>query len=333
MPAHNAEAHVQACVDSVMAQADAGVEVLLVDDASTDGTPALLQALAAQHGARLRLLRHASNRGVAEARNTLLDEARGSHVWFIDADDLITPTAMPRLRELLASADAPDLVFCDYRVLRETSSLKHRLRGEHHRRGFVGAPRQRMSGGPALLQGLLASGNVFCWTHVARRELWGQGAQGLRFPSGRTFEDMATVPHLMLRARSAWYEPQPWVLYRRHPASLSAQMSPGKVRDLSCSLAGLRDAALARWPDAPSHTRFAVAHQATRNFIAARRHARGASERKALLDTLRSDFLAHVGEDLVLLRHGYLRRGWWWRAWVLNRALRERSAPLLNPSP
>lgn len=79
VPAHNAAAHIDACLRSVLAQLDAmpGVELLVLDDASTDDTRARVAALVASHPHRVRLLHQPANGGISAARNRLLAEARG----------------------------------------------------------------------------------------------------------------------------------------------------------------------------------------------------------------------------------------------------------------
>lgn len=322
VPVYNVEPYLRQCVESVLVAADEGVELLLVDDASTDGSAALLKRLADEAGPRLRWLQQTVNQGVGAARNRLIEEARGEWLWFLDGDDWIAPAALPRLKALLAAAPALDAVYFDYAVQRSRPRLKYRLRGEHHRPGLSGPPGCVRPGGAPLLRDLLATGNLFVWTFVARRALW-QGAEPLRFPAGCSFEDMATAPRLALRARSAWHEGAPWVMYRRRDDSLTGQMSAQKVLDLSRSLLGFRAELLRLDPGAGEATRAAVAHQAARNLIAAQRHAlRLPAEQAApLLQRCRADFLATIGDDLPLLQRHYLRRGWWWRAWKLRRAL------------
>jgi hypothetical protein len=211
-------------------------------------------------------------------------------------------------------------------VIRPRPHLKYRLRGEGHRRGFTGPAQRRVDGTAALLPAALASGNIFVWTQVSRRALWGED---LRFPVGRSFEDMATVPRLLLRARCAWHVPQPWLMYRRRDDSITALMSAAKVADLSSSLRGARRELLERWPAAPTDVRFALAHQAARNFLAAQRHALRlpADEAQPLWPRLHADLEAAVGGDLPLLQSGYLKRGWWLRAWRLAHALRRSPMP------
>lgn len=332
VPVYNVEPYLKTCVDSVMAgvqalppAARAGVEVLLLDDASTDGSAGVMAALAHRWGGAVQLHRHPQNRGLSAARNSLRAQARGCHFWFLDSDDWIEPAAVPRLHALLSANDAPDLVFFDHRIERGPVSAfrawRLRWRGEHHRASLAAPGSRRLPGGHRLLEAVLATGDLFAWAHVSHRKLW---AGGLRFPEGQYFEDMVTTPRLVLHAGSAWREAEPWVHYRRRDDSLSGVMSAPKVADLSRGLVGLRTELLAQSSPAKASTRFALAHQAARNLWAAQRHARRLAppEAQRLHAQAQIDFRAAVGDDLPLLWRGYLKRGWLWRAWRLRQALR-----------
>lgn len=332
VPVYNVEPYLTTCIDSVMAgvqalppAARAGVEVLLWDDASTDGSAGVMADLSRRWTPTLKTHRSAANRGVAATRNALLDAARGRHLWFVDGDDWIEPSALARLHERLTGPDAPDLLAFDYCIERGPmppfKRWRQRLRGEGHRRTLQAPSRQRLPGGPALLAAALASGDLFMWSQVSRRALWGDD---LRFPEGRTFEDMATLPRLLLRVRSAWHEPEPWVHYRRRDDSVTGVMSAVKVADLSRSLVGVRALMPPPGPPAADAARFALAHQAARNLWAAQRHARRLAppEAQRLHAQAQLDFRAALCDDLPLLWRGYLKRGWLWRAWRLRQALR-----------
>lgn len=320
VPVYNVAPYLESMIDSVLCQADPGVEFHLLDDASTDGSLAIAQDLSRREPDRVHVHAFDRNRGVSEVRNALLGHARGDWVWFLDGDDLLEPAVLPRLRQQLSGADAPDMLLLDFRIQRPRPMLKHRLRGEHHKAAYAGPAQPRIDGGLRVLEGVLASGHVFCWTVVARRGLWQAGP---RFPPGRVFEDMATMPLLLLQAGSARHLAEPFVRYRRRDDSLSARLGPAQVADLSAALVGLRQAMLQRWPDPPRSARMAVAHQCARNFVAAVRHGSRlpAAEAGPLLARCRADFRAAVGDDLPLLWRHYLRQGWWARAWSLRRAL------------
>lgn len=120
IPVYNVEAYLAECVESVMAQAGEGVEVLLLDDGSPDGSWALMQALSGRWPGRLWLLQHERNGGLSAARNTLIDAAQGEYLWFLDSDDKLLPGAIDALRAIVRQ-HAPDLVLCDFRVWRSAA--------------------------------------------------------------------------------------------------------------------------------------------------------------------------------------------------------------------
>jgi teichuronic acid biosynthesis glycosyltransferase TuaG len=86
MPAYNAAATVGHSIASVLTQSHFRLELIVVDDGSGDDTPLLLDSLAKVDG-RLRVIRLGANAGVANARNTGIDAARGTHIAFLDSDD------------------------------------------------------------------------------------------------------------------------------------------------------------------------------------------------------------------------------------------------------
>jgi glycosyltransferase involved in cell wall biosynthesis len=108
IPAYNAARFIEAAVDSVLAQSFQDIEVLVVDDGSTDET----EALVSRYGSKIRYLRQ-NNGGVAAARNRGIEESDGRYVAFLDSDDAWLPkklehqiTALERARECRACYSA-----------------------------------------------------------------------------------------------------------------------------------------------------------------------------------------------------------------------------------
>lgn len=99
VPAYNSEATIEACVSSALRQslAPGQVEVIAVDDGSSDGTGAALDAFAAAHPDVVRVVHQANTGGPSVPRNVGLDMARGRYVFFLDADDRLGVEALERM--------------------------------------------------------------------------------------------------------------------------------------------------------------------------------------------------------------------------------------------
>lgn len=318
VPVYRVEAYVEACLRSLLDQADAGVEILALDDAGRDGSWAQVEALAAAQPGRLRLLRHPQNRGIAAARNTLLAQARGAYLWFLDSDDVLLPGALAAVRPWLTADQAPDLLLCDFALLRARPRLRHRLRGEGHRPTHAAAPLRVSADRAALAAGWLWRRQLHPWSKIGRRQVW----QQVQFPPGRYFEDMAAIPDL-LRATTTWaYLPRPLVGYRQHPASIVASLGPAKVRDLLWAHARLRAGVQALAEGGDPRVQAALAYFGLRTFATlARKLGR---EDPALEAEVRAAFLAAFPDRGRAALRALRRRGAWLRGWRIRRSLARR---------
>lgn len=116
VPAYQAEQCIGGCVRALLAQTFAELEILFVDDGSTDATGALLDAEAALD-ARIRVL-HQPNAGVSTARNVGIKHARGEYITFVDADDILPPQAVARLYEAVGGHGSPiDIVTANHTMI------------------------------------------------------------------------------------------------------------------------------------------------------------------------------------------------------------------------
>ena len=111
VPVYNAEKTLVSCIGSVLHQPFEDIEVLAVDDGSTDQSLALLREIAARDG-RVRVFAQ-DNSGVAAARNLALKHAVGTYVQFVDSDDLLAPDATGRMVEAMERRRC-DLVIAPY---------------------------------------------------------------------------------------------------------------------------------------------------------------------------------------------------------------------------
>lgn len=113
IPAYNVEEYVDACLDSVVSQTYSNLEIIIVNDGSTDDTGAKCDAWAAKDD-RIRVI-HTDNFGVCTARNKGLDEAKGDFFALVDSDDYLNPDMFGVLMKKAKTSDA-DIVVCGYKV-------------------------------------------------------------------------------------------------------------------------------------------------------------------------------------------------------------------------
>ena len=90
IPVYNTEKYLERCLDSVQGQTFRDLEILCIDDGSTDRSPEILRQRAASD-ARIRVITLPGNRGISHARNLALDEARGEYLYQMDSDDWLDP--------------------------------------------------------------------------------------------------------------------------------------------------------------------------------------------------------------------------------------------------
>lgn len=120
VPVYNVETYLRSCVDSVLTQALRDLEVLLIDDGSTDSSGAICDFYA-EKDSRVRTI-HTRNAGAAAARNTGLSVATGEFIAFADSDDWIDPDMYETMVKV-AQERSCDLVICD--CLKEYGNISH----------------------------------------------------------------------------------------------------------------------------------------------------------------------------------------------------------------
>lgn len=163
MPAYCAERWLPEVLDAIWAQDFDDFELIVVEDASPDGT---YQLLAAQRDPRLRLVRHARNHGQAHALAHTLELSRGHYVKFADADDVLRPDALSRMVEALDAEPSAGLVF-GRRRLRLEEPDDERSQGWAAEFGLLHTRfadlRPGLNAGPPLLDEHVSSGSASNW--------------------------------------------------------------------------------------------------------------------------------------------------------------------------
>lgn len=224
IPFHGVEAWIEECLLGVLAQEERDIEILAVDDASPDGSRAIVERLAAADP-RLRILTHATNQGLGPARNTAIAEARGDHLFFFDSDDRMSdPGALGALLARARETGCQVVAGSCERLLPD--GTLHPFDRQHDE-WMGGAPGESRSGLAAYRAAMLLPGGGYipmrgCGTLIERRFFQ---SLGLPFPPGE-HEDMAVTPLLYHQANQVFYEGRIVFHYRDRAGSISRSAWP-----------------------------------------------------------------------------------------------------------
>jgi len=183
IPVYNTAAHLPKCLDSVKNQHFKNLEVLLIDDASTDGSNRICADYAAADD-RFQVIRHETHRGTAAARNTGLDHATGDFVYLLDSYLWLEPGCISRLAKTMVD-DKSDMGICSF-VIEEGKKTGH----------------QRLTYTPFgiwttrnWLDNSVKAENSYeyIWNRMFKRILF----SGLRFDETLSYSEIALMPELM----------------------------------------------------------------------------------------------------------------------------------------
>ncbi|MGA3171443.1 MAG: glycosyltransferase [Chthoniobacteraceae bacterium] len=132
MPCYNHAAFIQAAIDSILRQTHSELELIVVDDCSTDESADLIRT-AASVDARVRFHLRSTNGGVSGARNDGIEMAQGTLIAFCDADDIWLPHKLEFQVELLRRSPAYGLTYCDSEIIDEHGKSTGRKFGEQYK--------------------------------------------------------------------------------------------------------------------------------------------------------------------------------------------------------
>ncbi|HET6551199.1 MAG TPA: CDP-glycerol glycerophosphotransferase family protein [Solirubrobacter sp.] len=228
VPIYNVETYLAACLESLAAQTLTDIEVVMVNDGSTDGSPAIAEAFAARDP-RFKLISQ-PNGGLSRARNTGIDAATGEFLAFVDSDDVVAPNAY----ELLVAA--LDRSGSDF-----ASGFAHRLTSSGTRPVvFLAKAFAETRLKTHITRDRLLLRDRTAWNKLFRRSFWDE--QGRRFPDGRLYEDIPVTLPLHFAARSVDVLSDVIYYWRtREGEDLSITQRRADPRALDDRLAAIRD--------------------------------------------------------------------------------------------
>ena len=212
VPVYKVEPYLQKCVDSIIGQTYANLEIILVDDGSPDKCPVICDEYA-QKDNRIKVI-HQENGGLAHARNVGVGNAQGEYVAFIDSDDYVPCNFVECLYKGLAECDA-EIATASFFPFRGDNASKRSLESvvfkEIHRNDAV---RRYCSINAEYSMPFISACNK-----LIRKKLF----DGIRFPEGKLYEDAFTTYKLIDKAKKIVFTPSKLYFYRINPESILGQ--------------------------------------------------------------------------------------------------------------
>ena len=200
-PVYNVASYLDRCVQSILTQSYRGIELIMIDDGSTDGSSALCDEWASKDNRVIVI--HKENGGVSSARNTGLKVAKGEYLTFVDPDDFIAPDTYTINMEYLLSHQEVDILqfpYCHFISDDDVSNYHNPSTAL-----FVGSKvifKNWWSGSPL---------EYVIWNKIYKRILWND----VTFKVGHISEDTCLVPIFVNRAKSVYISENGLYYYQR----------------------------------------------------------------------------------------------------------------------
>ncbi len=204
IPVYRVEDTLNRCVESVLRQNVSDMEVILVDDGSTDRCPQMCDEWAARD-ARIRVI-HQQNGGLSDARNAGIDVAKGDFLTFVDSDDYLADNTYPPLLSMMSDCDVLEFSIANKLALHDRT---YNDIGEYWLRERVYR-------------------HTYAWNKIYRRQLF----ETIRFPKGKVFEDAYTLPLLLKRSKTVRTTSRGFYYYSLNPNGITAKANGQQLAQL-----------------------------------------------------------------------------------------------------
>jgi len=215
VPVYNVADYLPECLDSILGQDHKALEVILIDDGSTDASGAICDAYS-QKDLRVRVI-HQKNGGAAAAKNAGLRVASGAYLCFADSDDVVPPGAYSHMHRLLEEY-AADAAECSFRYVSKSGTEDMHL-----------YPERKVVTGKEYLVGFTTGWNcALLWNKLYKRELF----SGVFFEEGHRIDDEYFTYQGMMNARKVVCDDRIVYNYRRRRSGAMLNPKAGEQRML-----------------------------------------------------------------------------------------------------
>lgn len=222
VPVYNGKKYLSEALRSVICQSYQNLEILVIDDGSTDGSAEICDQFAAQDK-RIQVI-HQENKGLSAARNAGIEIMTGQALMFLDADDAFHPNIVQMLVETM-NREKADIVLCKFSNYRDSGEMK--LEDLDHKQGIPAAQEGAYDRIRALQALADIQINISVWNKLYRKELW----NSVRFPNGHLFEDLEVSYQIFQLVGKVYALDRKLYLHRLCDGSITVNWSEAKIND------------------------------------------------------------------------------------------------------
>ncbi|AXE35726.1 glycosyltransferase [Chromobacterium phragmitis] len=211
VPVYNAAEHLECLLNSLFDQELGAIEIIAVNDGSTDASLSILEKWASIDS-RLVVI-DTPNGGPSKARNIAISQARGDWLCFADADDWVAPETFKYWQALAEQHDVDMLLGNAFSFGDDPAGQRDML--------CTRQPWETCTSGEAWIIHAVENNEWphYCWMQFIRRDFLIQNA--IAFPEGVVHEDVLWTMELALKAKKIYFAPSPCYGYRRNPLSIT----------------------------------------------------------------------------------------------------------------
>ena len=217
IPVYNVADYVEECIESILTQIDTRASILIMNDASTDNSAAIIKRF--ENHPQVQIFDAPHNRGLSATRNALFDMAQTQYIWFIDSDDVMYEGAYKSVMSQIEKLNS-DVLCADYVSLRGKKEVK--------KKAFIGkANKNYINKRNSFLDNIIENNSNHVWNKVFRRQV----IQDVRFKEGLNFEDILYMTDISLKSFQYSYLKQPVIKYREREGSILKNLDKKYVDD------------------------------------------------------------------------------------------------------
>lgn len=225
VPIYNTGNYLVRCIDSVLQQTYSDIELILVDDGSTDNSGEICDAYQ-KKDRRIKVI-HKKNGGLSEARNEGITCAKGEYIAFVDSDDYIAPNMLKILYDNLIEKNA-DISICNFWWIDEKEKMLE-TNGEDEKECFVDKDILKLLYNNDFEYNFSI---VVAWNKLYKRSLFKE----IRYPIGKLHEDEFIIHKLLYQCKKIVYSTCKLYYYMKHDEGITGNVNSKRIQDVWTAL-------------------------------------------------------------------------------------------------